>query len=97
MKCLLKLGDVAVVVRPRVDFARWNGNMAEEFYQQGDVAKVKEMSYTSYEKEREHINRKESILGFVRSVCLPLSQIVARAVPYLKATLRIVKIILRSG
>lgn len=88
MKCLLKVSDLSLIGRPFNDskniLNKWKVHIAEEFFRQGKLKQASGMVYISSDKDFAHIDKDASMLGFFRSVCIPLFQVVSAAVPLLK-------------
>jgi hypothetical protein len=57
--------------------------VAEEFFRQGDLDNMTGLRYEGGTKDREHIDREGSFIGFCTTVALPLFDVVAKAVPTL--------------
>jgi len=86
MQLMLKCGDISNVARPFEIADKWCDVLCEEFFRQGDLEQASGMEYSSPLNDRASLNKPKSQIGFYSFVCLPLFQVVARAVPSLKVS-----------
>jgi hypothetical protein len=84
MQNLLKCGDFGSLARPMDIAEKSRFFVAEEFFRQGEVDKMTGLRYEGGTKDREHIDREGSFVGFCTTVALPLFDVVAKAVPTLE-------------
>jgi hypothetical protein len=83
IEMFMKCGDVSNVARPFELADKWSDGVCEEFFKQGDLEAAEGMDYTSSLKDREHLDRQKSQIGFYEFICLPLFEAMAKALPVL--------------
>ena len=84
MKCLIKIADISNIIRPFSTKNNWTTSIADEFFIQGDIKRTPEMIFNSSDEDYDHLDKEASLMGFFKSVCLPLVQAVSSAIPDLK-------------
>ena len=91
MQLLIKCADLCNVARQFELADRCVDTMCEEFFRSGDLSMAIGMYYTSPARDRDHLDKQKSRLGFYRSVCLPLFKLAAEFAPGLNACVDQVK------
>jgi hypothetical protein len=84
LQLLLHCADLSNVCRPFKLADKWCGLMCEEFFHQGEIEKATGIEYTDEIHDREHLDKPKCQMGIVESVCLPLYETAARALPQLE-------------
>ena len=91
MQLLIKCADLCNVARQFELADRCVDTMCEEFFRSGDLSMAIGMYYTSPTRDRNHLDKQKSRLGFYRSVCLPLFKLAAECAPGLNTCVDQVK------
>ncbi|EAY13828.1 3'5'-cyclic nucleotide phosphodiesterase family protein [Trichomonas vaginalis G3] len=81
MCLLIKAADISNCVREFQTADRWCDVLCEEFFKQGDLERAQGMEYSSPMNDREHLDKAKSQIGFYKSVCLPLFELLAEIEP----------------
>lgn len=78
---LIKAADISNCSRAFETADRWCDVLCEEFFKQGDLERAQGMEYSSPMNDREHLDKAKSQIGFYKSVCLPLFELLALIEP----------------
>jgi cAMP-specific phosphodiesterase 4 len=84
---LLKCADLADVMRPLVGNRTLTADIAEEFLRGVEPRYLADYVFT----KGGYIDREASLMTFLKNVCLPLAQLLARIIPQLKTVAQQVK------
>jgi hypothetical protein len=88
LELILKCGAISDVARPFELAEKLGGHLCEEFFRYGDLEAAAGMQFTSPRNRRVHLDKAKSRIGFYKSVCLPLFQATARAIPALECNVK---------
>jgi GAF domain-containing protein len=86
LKLIIKAADFADVWRPLADPAKWTPDIADEFFAQAELVGVRDLVYKD-----DVLDREASMMAFLKNICLPLAQLLSRAVPLLRTNTEVLK------
>lgn len=80
MKIVIKCGDLCSIVRPFEIAKKRFGFIADDFYRCGEIERAIGVVFKSSEMKREEVKKDESLVGFMKSVALPLFQALSKQI-----------------
>jgi GAF domain-containing protein len=80
MQVLLKAADLSTAARPHQTADKYEMWVCEEFYRQGQLDKVSDLVYEEGFSDRNHLDKERSQVPFYKAVCMPLFEILGRAI-----------------